>query len=131
LEPFMQAGAPDEPLPPERDQPLSPGPGANRDAAPGPPAANLITISAYRVPPVYTWLQVLFATGLLLWIVAFVVTMPSTRDTPLPFRLFFLAGAVAIGGFAVYQKLFRHARLLELSEAELRWYAPLRRGRVP
>jgi len=33
---------------------------------------------------VYTWIQVLFATGLLLGIVAYVVTMPSTRDTPLP-----------------------------------------------
>jgi len=126
----MQAGAPDKPLSPEWDQPLSAGPGTDRGAATGPPTANLITVSAYRVPPAYTWIQVGFALGLMLWIVADELAMPSTPDNPLPFRLFFAAAVATLGGFAVYQKLFRDARLLELSEVELRWYAPLRRGRV-
>jgi hypothetical protein len=125
----MQADEPSE-RPPTAgwDPPRLPGPTAARGATQVPPRASWITRSSYGVPPTSPWLG---GAAVAVFAISWAGAMLLAEDASA------LARVLGIGvfwlpmGWMAYLMLFRYAYLLELSDTELRWYAPLHQGVVP
>jgi hypothetical protein len=124
----MQAEPPSErPPTADWDPPRLPGPpAAAHDATKVPSGADRITRSSYGVSPERVWLRpAVVAAFAIIWTGSLLLGDDTSA----------LALVVGIGiwlpaGWIIYSRLFRCAHLLELSDTELRWYAPLRRGAV-
>jgi hypothetical protein len=125
----MQAEPPSE-RPPTAgwDPPRRPGPTAARGATQGPFGAGWITRSSYGVPPRSAWLC---AAALVVFAIFWTGAGLLAEDASVLGRVLGIGVFLLPTGWLGYLMLFRHVYLLELSDTELRWYAPLRRGAVP
>jgi hypothetical protein len=86
------------------------------------------TYSTYRAGRGHMGVQALLSVASIVGL-TILALRPDPATSPV-FRLLFLAGATLITGYHLYWTLFRIAYRLELTQTELRWYAPLRHGRL-
>jgi hypothetical protein len=86
------------------------------------------TYSTYRAGRGHAGVQVLVSVAFIVGLTVLALR-PDPATSPV-FRWLFMAGVTLITCYHLYWTLFRIAYRLELTQTELRWYAPLRHGRL-